>query len=124
MIYLFFDTETTGLPANFGAPATDLGSWDSARLVQLGWILEDDRKGERAMTLRVLRILRILRLLAIRQKAVADPKEQQRKCRKHKGVKMKNGFGIIDPVGKRSRIGVVLLVKLLGKSRHPVSDGG
>ncbi len=33
--YLFFDTETTGLPKNYNAPATDTDNWP--RLVQLGW---------------------------------------------------------------------------------------
>lgn len=36
MIICFFDTETTGLPKN----------WDAARLVQLGWILEDGDRRE------------------------------------------------------------------------------
>jgi len=37
---LFFDTETTGLPRNFKAPATDIDNWP--RCVQLGWILATD----------------------------------------------------------------------------------
>jgi len=45
MRYCFFDTETTGLPRNYSAPTTDLDNWSAARLVQLGWILEDDRRG-------------------------------------------------------------------------------
>lgn len=45
MTYLFFDTETTGLPRNYNAPTTDLENWSAARLVQIGWILEDDRRG-------------------------------------------------------------------------------
>ena len=44
MRYLFFDTETTGLPKNYMAPTTDLENWGAARLVQLGWILMDDRR--------------------------------------------------------------------------------
>ena len=36
MNYLFFDTETTGLPKNWKAPVTDLSNWP--RLVQLGFI--------------------------------------------------------------------------------------
>ena len=36
---LFFDTETTGLPKSWGAPASDTENWP--RLVQLGWILAD-----------------------------------------------------------------------------------
>ena len=37
--YLFFDTETTGIPQNYKAPCTDTDNWP--RLVQLGWILTD-----------------------------------------------------------------------------------
>ena len=37
--YLFFDTETTGIPANYKAPISDLENWP--RLVQLSWILTD-----------------------------------------------------------------------------------
>ena len=42
MVRLFFDTETTGLPKSFGAPSTDVDNWP--RLVQLSWILSDERK--------------------------------------------------------------------------------
>ncbi len=42
MRYCFFDTETTGLPKNFSAPTTDVDNWP--RLVQLSWILTDERK--------------------------------------------------------------------------------
>jgi DNA polymerase III epsilon subunit-like protein len=38
-MYLFFDTETTGLPQKWNAPVTDLDNWP--RLVQLAWILYD-----------------------------------------------------------------------------------
>ncbi len=38
--YLFFDTETTGLPKNYNAPATDFNNWP--RLVQLAYLLFDD----------------------------------------------------------------------------------
>jgi DNA polymerase III subunit epsilon len=37
--YLFFDTETTGLPRNWRAPVTDLNNWP--RMVQIAWILSD-----------------------------------------------------------------------------------
>jgi DNA polymerase-3 subunit epsilon len=37
---LFFDTETTGVPRNHKAPASDLENWP--RLVQLAWILTDE----------------------------------------------------------------------------------
>ncbi|MDR1272919.1 MAG: 3'-5' exonuclease [Odoribacteraceae bacterium] len=38
-MYLFFDTETTGLPKNWKAPVTDLANWP--RLVQLAYLLHD-----------------------------------------------------------------------------------
>jgi len=36
-MYLFFDTETTGLPSNWNAPATDTRNWP--RMVQLAFLL-------------------------------------------------------------------------------------
>src|SRR5215831_15017548 len=39
-MYLFFDTETTGLARNWKAPVTDLANWP--RIVQLGWVECDD----------------------------------------------------------------------------------
>ena len=38
-MYLFFDTETTGLPRNWKAPVTDLANWP--RMVQIAWIYSD-----------------------------------------------------------------------------------
>ncbi|MDR1454272.1 MAG: 3'-5' exonuclease [Tannerella sp.] len=38
-MYLFFDTETTGLPKNWKAPVTDVNNWP--RLVQLAFLLYD-----------------------------------------------------------------------------------
>ena len=38
-MFLFFDTETTGLPLNYQAPAEDIDNWP--RLVQLAWLLFD-----------------------------------------------------------------------------------
>lgn len=40
MKYLFFDTETTGLPKKWKSPVTDLSNWP--RLVQLAYVLCDD----------------------------------------------------------------------------------
>jgi len=37
--YLFFDTETTGIPKNWDAPISDSDNWP--RIVQLAWILYD-----------------------------------------------------------------------------------
>lgn len=39
-MYLFFDTETTGLPRNWKAPVTDLDNWP--RMVQIAWVLSDN----------------------------------------------------------------------------------
>jgi DNA polymerase-3 subunit epsilon len=38
-MYLFFDTETTGLPKNWKAPVTELANWP--RIVQIAWVLTD-----------------------------------------------------------------------------------
>lgn len=38
-MYLFFDTETTGLPKNWKAPVSDLNNWP--RLVQLAYLVYD-----------------------------------------------------------------------------------
>jgi DNA polymerase III epsilon subunit-like protein len=38
-MYLFFDTETTGLPKRYNAPIDDFDNWP--RLVQIAWILYD-----------------------------------------------------------------------------------
>jgi len=40
-MYLFFDTETNGLPKNWKAPVSDTNNWP--RLVQIAWILYDDK---------------------------------------------------------------------------------
>lgn len=40
-MFLFFDTETTGLPRNWKAPVSDLANWP--RLVQLAWLLFDEK---------------------------------------------------------------------------------
>lgn len=39
-MYLFFDTETTGLPRNWKAPVSDLNNWP--RLVQLAFLYYDN----------------------------------------------------------------------------------
>lgn len=39
-MYLFFDTETTGLPRNWKAPVTNLNNWP--RMIQIAWILCDN----------------------------------------------------------------------------------
>ena len=39
--YLFFDTETTGVPINYNAPISDLKNWP--RLVQIAWIVCDEK---------------------------------------------------------------------------------
>lgn len=38
-MYLFFDTETTGVPKNYKAPASEINNWP--RLVQIAWLLVD-----------------------------------------------------------------------------------
>lgn len=46
MSLLFFDTETTGIPRNYKAPASDLRNWP--RLVQLAWLVTDHEGQELA----------------------------------------------------------------------------
>ncbi len=36
-MYLFFDTETTGLPKNYKTPVSDLNNWP--RMVQIAWLM-------------------------------------------------------------------------------------
>jgi DNA polymerase III subunit epsilon len=43
-MFLFFDTETTGIPRNYKAPVSDLNNWP--RLVQLAWLLVDEKAAE------------------------------------------------------------------------------
>ena len=43
-MYLFFDTETTGIPRNYKAPVSDLQNWP--RLVQIAWLLADEEGHE------------------------------------------------------------------------------
>lgn len=38
-MFLFFDTETTGVPKDYKAPVTDLENWP--RVIQLAWCLSD-----------------------------------------------------------------------------------
>jgi len=40
--YLFFDTETTGLPLNYSASHEDLDNWP--RVVQLAWVVADENQ--------------------------------------------------------------------------------
>jgi len=42
--FLFFDTETNGLPKDYDAPITNLENWP--RLVQLGWSLYDENQNK------------------------------------------------------------------------------
>jgi DNA polymerase III subunit epsilon len=43
-VYLFFDTETTGIPKNYKAPVSDLKNWP--RLVQIAWLVSDENGKE------------------------------------------------------------------------------
>lgn len=43
-MFLFFDTETTGLPKFYNAPINDLENWP--RLVQLAWLMMDENGQE------------------------------------------------------------------------------
>lgn len=47
-MYVIFDTETTGVPRDYSAPASDFRNWP--RLVELAWILCDDAGEEASAT--------------------------------------------------------------------------
>lgn len=52
-MHLFFDTETNGLPLDYRAPLTDLENWP--RMVQLAWLVMDDRGSEIASAEHIIR---------------------------------------------------------------------
>ena len=52
-MYLFFDTETTGVPRNYKAPPSDLLNWP--RVVQLGWVVTDQQGQELKATNHIIR---------------------------------------------------------------------
>lgn len=52
-MYLFFDTETTGVPRNYKAPVTDLRNWP--RMVQVAWLLADVQGNEIASAEHVIK---------------------------------------------------------------------
>jgi len=43
-MYLFFDTDTTGIPKNYKAPVSDINNWP--RLVQIAWLVTDNSGNE------------------------------------------------------------------------------
>lgn len=43
-VFLFFDTETNGLPYDFNAPISDIDNWP--RMIQLAWIQHDAQQNE------------------------------------------------------------------------------
>ena len=43
-MYLFYDTETTGMPKSWKAPLSDSNNWP--RMVQIAWILFDEKGNE------------------------------------------------------------------------------
>lgn len=43
-MYLFFDTETTGVPKNYNAPVSDINNWP--RMIQLAYLLQDAQGNE------------------------------------------------------------------------------
>jgi DNA polymerase III subunit epsilon len=52
-MYLFFDTETTGLPKSWKAPVSDLGNWP--HIVQLAWALFDENGKQIALYDRIIK---------------------------------------------------------------------
>lgn len=52
-LYLFLDTETTGLPTRYDAPASDVRAWP--RMVQVAWMLADAQGHELASHCHLIR---------------------------------------------------------------------
>lgn len=52
-MYLFFDTETTGIPRDYKAPASDARNWP--RMVQLAWLATDAEGNEQAAAEYIIR---------------------------------------------------------------------
>lgn len=52
-MHLFFDTETTGLPTDYKAPAADIHNWP--RMVQIGWLMMDGDGNEHASAEHIIR---------------------------------------------------------------------
>lgn len=52
-MFLFFDTETTGLPLDWQAPLENLDNWP--RLVQLAWLLTDENGKEVERTSQIIK---------------------------------------------------------------------
>lgn len=52
-MYLFFDTETTGLPSRRDAPAANYHAWP--RMVQLAWLMTDERGYELSSAEHIIR---------------------------------------------------------------------
>ena len=51
--YLFFDTETTGLPKSWKAPVSDLGNWP--HIVQIAWAIFDHAGKQLAFRVHIIR---------------------------------------------------------------------
>lgn len=43
-VFLFFDTETNGLPYDYNAPVSDVDNWPN--MIQLAWLQHDSQKNE------------------------------------------------------------------------------
>jgi DNA polymerase III subunit epsilon len=52
-MYLFFDTETTGLPKRWDAPAPELDNWP--RLVQIAWMCFDNNGREISQNSKIIK---------------------------------------------------------------------
>jgi len=52
-MYLFFDTETSGLPKRWDAPTSDLNNWP--RIVQIAWICCDENGNQTSEQVRLIK---------------------------------------------------------------------
>ncbi len=52
-MYIFFDTETSGLPKRWDAPASDFNNWP--RIVQLAWVCCDENGNQTSEQVRLIK---------------------------------------------------------------------
>ena len=89
-MYLFFDTETTGLPRNYNAPVTDLNNWP--RLVQIAWILQDKNGNTLSKECYIIRPVNF-----------TIPVDASRIHRITHDHALKNGYSVVDILAKFSK---------------------
>lgn len=96
-MYLVFDTETTGLPKNWGAPIEDLDNWP--RVVQLAYAFFDDQKEAQCIGGKIIKPDGFV----IPQEAARIHGINQARAEKT-GIPLKEALKEINPLLKKAKI--------------------